>query len=171
MSRHENIQPLVEKNSSWNHNDHLLSPSSLLQKTKMYCFTFCKYQKGHSVPSCGGPSYIYTYVCVEEIGTWCRLESWSQRHSKAFVHRLLPRSQLEFHLFPHQNEMALIVGSDVWQEGGAGKQGKREGDAERNEEIDRWTGKETGSLQSSDTDKRWEEGRKRVSLLQIYDRT
>lgn len=48
----------------------------------------------------------------------------SRCHRKTFVRRLLPCSQLEFHLFPHQNEMALIVGSDVWWEGGAGKQGK-----------------------------------------------
>lgn len=94
--------------------------------------------------------HIYIHVCEEEIGTWCRLE----RLESAFVHRLLPCSQLEFHLFPHQNEMALIVGSDVWQEGGAGKQGKREGDAERNEEIDRWTGKKTDSVHSVDTYKR-----------------
>ena len=37
-----------------------------------------------------------------------------------------PLSQLELHLFPHQNEMALIVGSDVW--------GEREKNTERERE-------------------------------------
>lgn len=37
----------------------------------------------------------------------------NQHHRTAFVSCLLPLSQLEFHLFLHWDEMALIVGSDV----------------------------------------------------------
>ena len=78
---------------------------------------------------CLGEHQTCVYMCAKVTGTWCRLGSLLQREGQAegvgvtekknkkkktFVRHPLPCSQLEFHLFPHRNEMALIVGSDVW---------------------------------------------------------
>jgi len=95
-----------------------IHPITLLQVMSTYNSSFYKRQKGQSVLSCiSSPAYLSggdrdlvqagVFAAEHGEGRGCR------RHRKAFVHCLLPRSQLEFHLFSHRNEMALIVGSDV----------------------------------------------------------